>query len=203
MKKLVPLIIILFVAAGMEAQQNYTDFERIKLVRLEYKSGRIDMKARNPLPNEVNSSNQCARYHRASSVLFDNIKFFLDGKMENVALFASYGSDALKIKLKVYTSAPPGTIIEIQLGKFSNLNYPMSVHSQYQAVTTKQDEWEELEFTFSQKPKGSIVKAAEIDQINILFAPNTKTNHNYFFDDLIGPMLIQKNISTGGKNQKP
>jgi hypothetical protein len=181
------------------AQQNYLAFEGNDLTKLYYKSGRIDMKAKNPAPNDVNMSKTCGKYIRTSTELFDNIKFELLKMPQNIMLFTNYESDAQRFKIKVLTEAPIGTIIEIQLAKQSNLNYPMSVHSQYQTATTRQNEWEELIFVFSQKPKGSIVKPNEINQINILFAPNTKTHDKFYFDDLIGPLVADKAI---GKKQK-
>jgi hypothetical protein len=202
MKVIMFLSVMILSAFNLRAQQNYLDFESIELAKLFYKSGRIDMKAKNPAPNEVNNSARCAKYTRTASEQFDNIKLILDQKPDNVSLYANYEKDALKIRIKVFTSAPPGTMIEIQLAKQSNLNYPMNVHSQYQAATTKQNEWEEIEFNFSQKPKGSIVKANEIDQVNILFAPNTKTIEKFFFDDLTGPVLLDKNVKTVSKNNK-
>jgi hypothetical protein len=202
MKVIVFLSVMIFSASIFRGQQNYLDFETVDFAKLYYKSGRIDMKAKNPAPNDVNNSERCAKYTRTASELFDNIKLMLNQKPDNVILFANYEKDALKIRIKVYTSAPPGTMIEIQLAKQSDLNYPINVHSQYQAATTKQNEWEELEFNFSQKPKGSIVKTNEINQVNILFAPNTKTSEKFFFDDLIGPVLLDKNVKAVTKNNK-
>jgi hypothetical protein len=98
-----------------------------------------------------------------------------------------------------YTSAPPGTLVEIQLARVSeSQDYPLNVHCQFQAVTTKQNEWEILEFSFSQIPKKSITKAHELNQVNILFAPNSKTGDVFYFADLEGPEL-QSVTSSAGK----
>jgi hypothetical protein len=186
---------------NIKGQQKLNDFEEsTPLMKLKYKSGRIDSKAKNPLPNDVNGSAKCAKYIRTSSERYDNIKYELLRNMMDVSAYATYKEDALKIRMKVYTSAPPGTLIEIQLAKNSGLDYPMSVHSQYQAYTTKQNEWEDLEFNFSLIPKGTLVKGIEINQINILFAPDVKKNETFYFDDIIGPMLEGDTIVN--KNEK-
>jgi hypothetical protein len=201
MCRIVMIIAIFIMASSIKAQQNYIDFDLINSVKLNYKSGRIDTKAKNPAPNEVNSSERCAKYIRTANVEYDNIKFQFIRKLENVVNFASYDENAPKLKMKVYTSAPPGTIIELQLGKVTHLDYPMSVHSQYQAITTKQNEWEELEFGFTISPKGSVVKPNEINQLIILFAPGTKVSEKFYFDEIIGPVMVGENITSSGKKK--
>jgi hypothetical protein len=201
MKLTVLMYLILFCGNFIFSQQMYIDFDTTQQAKLYYKSGRIDIKAGNPKPCEVNASSRCAKYNRTSSLPYDNIKFALSKKLENVMKYASYEANAPKIKMKVFTGAAPGTVVEIQLAKLSELEYPLSVHSHYRAVTQKQNEWEELVFTYSHSPKGSIVKANEINMIYILFAPETKSSDKFYFDDISGPAFAGSNITSHGKKK--
>jgi hypothetical protein len=185
----------------ISAQQNLLDFEEsIPVIKLYYKSGRIDLKAKNPQPGAVNGSARCAKYIRTSNEKYDNIKFELIRNLVNISNFTNLQEQSPKIRMKIFTSAPTGTMIEIQLGKISGLEYPMSVYAQFQAFTVKQNEWEELEFKFIQIPKGTLVKPTEINRINILFAPEIRKSEVFYFDDLIGPMLTGDTIVR--KNEK-
>jgi hypothetical protein len=201
MKKLTLILVFLFCMNLIFSQQNYIDFDSVHQARLHYKSGRIDIKASNPKPSELNSSAKCAKYTRTASLPYDNIKFLLAKKLENVKNYATYEEGAPKIKMKIFTGAAPGTAVEIQLAKLSELEYPLNVHSHYRAVTQKQNEWEELIFHYSHSPKGSIVKPNEINMINILFAPETNASEKFYFDDISGPAFTGNNITTNGKKK--
>ncbi len=184
----------------INAQQNFNDFEGNGFHIIDYKSGKINTRAKNPRIDEINSSKHCASYTRTSSEPFDHIKLLLIGNLKDVSDYANYKEDSPKIKMKVYTSAPLGTMVEIHLGKQTLMEYPFCIHSQYQVRTTKQNQWEQLEFSFSQIPKGSKVKSSEVNQITILFAPETKGKKIFYFDDLTGPLFLEK--KTIRKNKK-
>ena len=92
--------------------------------------------------------------------------------------------------MKVYTTAPVGTLIEIQLGKREGIAYPDGTHSQFQARTTVSNAWEELVFTYAVTPKDSRTSASQVDQITVVFNPNSATNDVYYFDDLTGPAVV-------------
>jgi hypothetical protein len=102
--------------------------------------------------------------------------------------------------MKVLTDAPVGTLIEIQLGKTTGPAYPDGTHSQYQARTTVSGSWEELEFTFSQVPKGSQTTDREVNQMTLLFMPNSNKVATFYFDDLTGP--TQKSGTSAGAGKK-
>jgi hypothetical protein len=99
--------------------------------------------------------------------------------------------------MKIYTSAPVGTLIEILLGsKGRNNEYPAGTNSQYQAYTTVSNAWEVVQFKFSQIPKGSETSTNEVDQLTLLFNPNSLNSDTYYFDEIIGPPLTQDNLET-------
>ncbi len=172
------------------AQQVYDDFEGGKVIHYSEKFGVLDSAAKNPATNDVNNSSTCAMYVRDGSKKFANIKMSLNRNLSGVEKYATYEGIPPRLKMKVYTTAPPGTLVEVLLGsRRGNNDYPAGTHSQYQAYTSITNEWEELEFKFSQVPQGSETSADQIDQIVLLFNPNSSTSDAYYFDDLTGPAL--------------
>ncbi|MGQ0827242.1 MAG: hypothetical protein ACT4ON_02480 [Bacteroidota bacterium] len=146
--------------------------------------------------NNTTASGKCAKYVRSGQQKYDYIKINLKDKLTDVNTFATYSGVAPKIKMKVYSTAPAGTLIEVQLGKKMNSAYPNGTNSQYQAYTTVTNAWEEIEFKFSQTPKGSETSTTDIDQITLMFNPNSSTSDTFYFDDLMGPALVSdKSVS--------
>ena len=171
----------------------YDNFEGAKSLRYTEKSGVLDTTASNPAPNDINSSKTCALYVRNATKKFDNIKMSLSGKLVNVDAYATYIGIPPKLKMKIYTTAPVGTLVEILLGsKGRNNEYPAGTNSQYQAFTTISGSWEELQFKFSQIPKGSETSTIQVDQITLLFNPNTSTSDTFYFDEITGPPLASE-----------
>jgi len=169
----------------------YDNFEGNKSLHYGERSGVLDTTAKNPAPDAVNSSAKCALYVRNGSKKFDNIKMKLPAKLVDVSPFATYLGIPPKIKMKVYTSAPVGTLVEILLGsKHGNNDYPGGTNSQYQAYTTVTNGWQELEFKFSQIPQGSETSTTQIDQVTLLFNPNSSSSDTYYFDEITGPALV-------------
>jgi hypothetical protein len=186
------LTILVLILSGANAQQLYDNFEGQSVLCYNVqKSSLLDTVVANPLPDRVNKSSSCARYLRGRQ-RYDNIKIRLKGPVNGVSKYATYEGVPPKFTMKVFTTAPPGTPIEIQLGKKEGNAYPEGTHSQFQAFTSKSGAWEELEFKFALIPKGSQTRESEINQLTILFYPNSNTNHVYYFDDIQGPEIIYK-----------
>lgn len=174
----------------------YDNFEGTKYLFYTEKSGVLDTLAINPAPNFIDSSKMCALYVRNRSKKFDNIKMSLSGKLSNVENYATYLGNPPQITMKIYTAAPVGTLIEILLGsKGRNNEYPAGTNSQYQAYTTVSNAWEVVNFKFSQIPNGSETSFVEIDQITLLFDPNSTNSDTYYFDDITGPPLNKNGIN--------
>lgn len=172
------LILTVFTSFG---QKNYSFGPR---------NGVLDSSFVNPLSDDINSKAHCVKYERKTNAKYDNIKIYPKSKLVDVSPYASYVGIPPKITMKVYTSAPVGTKIELQLGKMDDFSFPSGVHSQYEAVTTVQNKWEVITFIFAQIPPGSLVASTEVDQVTLLFAPNTSRSDIYYFDDLSFPALI-------------
>jgi hypothetical protein len=181
----------LCVTSSLQSQSVvYDNFEGSKVLKYGERSGVLDSNAKNPSPKDINASARCALYVRNGSKKFDNIKMRLDRNLTDVDKYATYLGIPPRLKMKVYTSAPPGTLVEILLGsKRGNNDYPAGTHSQYQAYTKVSNQWEELEFLFSQIPQGSETSASQIDQVTLLFNPNSANSDTYYFDEITGPPL--------------
>jgi hypothetical protein len=182
----------LFIASHSFSQTlTYDDFEGKKSVFYRDKSGVLDTTAKNPKPDAVNGSAHCALYVRNGTKKFDNIKMELKANLSDVSAYATYLGEPPQLKMKIYTSAPAGTLVEILLGRKSgNNDYPAGTNSQYQCYTTKSNEWEELHFLFSQVPQGSETSMTQIDQVTLLFNPNSSSSDTFYFDEITGPPMV-------------
>jgi len=187
-------LIFLFQVGSLFSQAlMYDNFEGNKTVSYGERNGVLDTAAKNPMPNAVNSSLKCALYIRNGAKKFDNIKMKVPAKLADVSPYATYLGIPPKITMKIYTSAPVGTLVEILLGsKRGNNDYPAGTNSQYQAYTTVTNTWEELRFQFSQIPQGSETSTTQIDQITLLFNPNSSNSDTYYFDEITGPSLVNE-----------
>jgi len=191
LKRVILFCSCLNVFLSVKAQQSvYDNFENQKSVCYLERGGVLDTTIKNPGQNAVNKSSHCALYVRNGSRKFDNIKMSLSSGLSDIDRYATYEGNPPQIKLKVFTTAPAGTLVEVLLGsRNGNNDYPAGTHSQYQAYTKKSNEWEELTFLFSQIPQGSETGMSQVDQIVLLFNPNSSTSDSYYFDDLTGPLL--------------
>jgi hypothetical protein len=183
-------------------QTNFDDFDGNKRQHFGLIKGILDSSAANPRTNSVNPSPRCAKYDRATGGRYGFIKMYPLRKLSDVSSYATHTGTPQKMKLKVYTSAPVGTLVEIQLGRKGDDNYPAGVHSQYQAYTTVRNAWEELTFTFSQIPEGSLVAPTDVDKITLLFYPNSSNTDTYYFDDLTGPSMAPETLTGVINDQK-
>ena len=193
MKKILLLLLACIALEESKAQQNYCDFEGNKVIHFGYYSGILDSASINPFPDGVNSSALCAKYIR-DTTQFDNVKIYTDSKLIDVTPYATFTT--LKIKMKIYTSAPVGSNILLQLGTKNDNLYPSGIHSEYTATTTAQNAWQLITFNYFQSPTGSTTAPTDIDKIVVLFRPNTFEQDTLYFDDLTGPELISNNIQS-------
>ncbi len=91
-----------------------------------------------------------------------------------------------RILLDVYTDAPARTKVSLNLENglvSTGTNYPSGRYAIFDAVTTKQNQWETLEFNYTSSPD-DYGSAAEVNQWILLFAPVTNTNYTFHFDNL-------------------
>ena len=177
-----------------QSQINYNDFEGNSFHFFGAHSGILDSAHANPMSNGINQSAKCAQYKR-DSLAFDFLTIMPMGYLTQVKDYCTHDSLVKQFRFKLYSTAPIGTFIELQIGSKKDSSFPSGIHSQYQAITKKRNEWEEITFEFSQIPTGSLVSSGEIDKIAILFYPYSLSRDTFYFDDFMGPELTQDAVS--------
>lgn len=186
MKKIFISASILLLTQTAVGQQNYCDFEGNKTISFAFWNGSLDSMRANPASNLINGSANCARHIRDTAT-YDNIVILPYSKLMDVSPYTSTVIGTPKIKVKVYSTAPVGTQINIELGIRSNTTYPAGIHSVFSASTSTQRTWELLTLNYLQSPVGSSATATNIDKILFLFNPGSHAKDTVYFDDITGP----------------
>jgi hypothetical protein len=176
-----------FLINNVAAQQTLCDFEGSKSLSFGYMTGTIDTMAVNPFPSAANSSDSCAKYVRDSD-MYDFIVMIPDDKFVDVSPYATSAAGAKKISIKLYTSAPVGTPVTVQLGSKADGSYPGGVHSEYTGVTTVQNGWQTITFNFLQM--GGFTSSTNVDKMVLLFNPGQTTTETIYIDDIVGPEVL-------------
>jgi hypothetical protein len=189
--KLFFMVFCIFLPAVITAQMVYADYEPagIKFHYFGSYVGTLDSVSLNPFKSRLNTSNHAAKYTRRDLLLYDVVNINLFGNLKELTDYARFGNVVPKFKMKVYTQELPGTIIDLQLGKQSDLSYPNGVHSIYRGFTTVANEWEIIEFDFINFPTGSQTNANEVNRISIFFEPETYKTSTFYFDEISGPFI--------------
>ena len=136
----------------------------------------------NPDTSGINPSALVGEYVRNSGELYDTL-FYTTTAIPDAS---EYADGTRKLLLDVYTTAPVGTEVLIQLEDSTSAtgtNYPTGRHSRYQTFTSVQNGWERLEVGYLDSPDGALADTA-VDNLVILFAPNTQTGDTWIFDNL-------------------
>lgn len=135
----------------------------------------------NPDASGVNTSALVGEYTRDAGNQYDTL--FYDTTAIPDA--GQYVSRARKFLVDLYTSAPVGSTFLLQLEDSSTAtasNYPTGRHSRYQVTTSVQNQWERLEVDFLDTPDPG-TGDGNVDNVVVLFAPNTFTGDTYYFDN--------------------
>ncbi len=183
MKKIYLLLPLLAICAlHVNGQQTWDNFEDIRQTNYGFINGTFIPYNENPDQSGINTSLVAAMYTRNAAETFDVL--ILNRVMANVT---DYATGAKTMSIDVWSPAA-GTTVQITLENTAlALNpYPAGRHSEYQAVTTVAEQWETLEFTLTGTPDGNVAPTI-LNQLVLLFAPNTNTNATYYWDNLEGP----------------
>ncbi len=178
--------------APIPVERIYEDFQSNRNVVYGLKTGVLTEAVANPSATGINTSALVGRYVRNSSELYDvfNIKNVVISNANDYV----YGRK--RISFDLYTSAPVGTKISMQLEN-SNVttatNYPSGRHSGYKAVTTVQNKWETIEFEF-EKIIDPNTSALTINNVVFLFESNSNSGATYYFDNLLTRAETEKPI---------
>ncbi|AFK05685.1 glycoside hydrolase family 16 (plasmid) [Emticicia oligotrophica DSM 17448] len=134
----------------------------------------------NPLPSStVNNSALVGKYVRNAGEQYDVLYYNF-----NTPLSASaYKSGAKRFYMDVYTTAPVGTVITLQLetSAATAINYPTGRYARFTATTTSNTGWQRLAFDFLDSPDAGAASTAT--KMVFLFNANSYTNDTYYFDN--------------------
>ena len=163
------------------ADKVFENFEVPPSLTYSAMSGVLTKGVANPSPSNLNNSAKVGKYVRNSAEQYDYITI----KGINAQPVGEFVYGKRRILLDVYTDAPVGTKVSLNFenGKVATgSNYPSGRYANLEAITTKQNQWETLEFVYQSSPDiyGS---AAEVDQAILLFAPVTSTGNTFYFDN--------------------
>jgi len=165
------------------ADKLFDDFETTRIATYGPLTGTLQQAVANPLPGRVNTSTLVGKYTRNAASQYDNIYF---GNM-SVSNAMDFVQGKKKLLIDVYTTAPIGSEVDIQLENtsLSSVNpFPSGRHSKYVAYTTRQNSWETLEFNYTQTIANSGVDIFSIDKICLLPEPGKYTGSVYYFDNV-------------------
>ena len=151
----------------------------------------------NPGSNAVNSSANVARYVRNVTEQYDVLFFNTQSTIEDAGLLKNQTN---KIMIDVYTSAPIGTVVSLNLENSATslpANYPTGRNSNYVAITTKQNQWETLTFYYNSSPDAGTSNLA-VNQMVLLFNSGSYTSDTYYFDNIrIGATKLPDTFTPG------
>lgn len=157
------------------------NFDDPAQIIFNFASGALDDPVANPASNAINGSPLSGRYTRNSIQQYD-VLIYRTGAIGDAAGFVAKNR---KFYIDLYTNARIGTQVLLQLENSSRAqssNYPTGRHSRYEVRTTKQNEWERLEFQFLDQPDAG-TSGKTIDQLVFLFASNSFTGNTYYWDN--------------------
>jgi beta-glucanase (GH16 family) len=164
------------------ADKVYETFENPPAFTYTTLSGSLTKGVPNPQVGAINPSAKVGKYIRNSQAQYDVIG------MQGVNLGAAgdFTTGQRRLLLDVYSDAPAGTRVTVNFenSKAANAgNYPTGRYATFGAVTTKQNQWETLEFAYTGTPD-QYAGASDVDQLILMFAPVTYTGNAFYFDNL-------------------
>jgi len=164
------------------ADKVFENFESPPAFTYTTLSGSLTKGVPNPQVGVLNPSAKVGKYIRNSQAQYDVIGM----QGVNASPAGDFVTGQRRILLDVYSDAPAGTRVTINFenSKAANSgNYPTGRYATFGAVTTKQNQWETLEFAYTGTPD-QYAGASDVDQWILMFAPVTYTGNVFYFDNL-------------------
>ena len=161
------------------------NFENVRRFTYGNSGGVFTNDFANPSVGVGNPSATVGRYVRNGGVQYDYLVSTMNGQALDVASY--YILNTKKFSMKLYTTAPVGTTVELTLenSAMASGGYPNGRHSVYAATVTSQNAWQTLTFNFVFQPSFGVLDE-QIDQVTFSFNNNSFTNYTYYFDDFKG-----------------
>lgn len=175
------LVLDVYVLPELQQETVLDDFDGTVNLSYTYWDGMFDQTAANPDPDAVNSSATVAQYIRSPAAQYDVIAAD-SGAIPDAGPFIA-GDKA--IYLDVYTAAPVGTEILVQLEDSTRAtpdNYPAGRHSKYIAHTEVQNAWQRLKFQPEDRIDG-LTADNDVNSVILLLDPNSFNGDTYFLDN--------------------
>ncbi|WP_323814211.1 discoidin domain-containing protein [Cellvibrio sp. NN19] len=196
---------------GYSVKQTIANFDGVSngaIKAAPYTSG-VRATVANPAPNAVNNSANVLRYVRDAGATYDTLAFNgITGIPD--AMDAQHGM--VRVAVDVYTTAPVGTIIslnlenELQVAAVTPADWQVGRHSFYQTETTKTGQWETLEFNFNFRAalgdwanNKASAPFTGIDQLIFLITPGVASTGTFYFDNF-RVMEYNKDAPAGSGN---
>ncbi|MCV9930169.1 family 16 glycosylhydrolase [Flavobacterium sp. LS1R49] len=177
---------------AIPVEKIYEDFQSNRNVVYLNKTGVLTEAVANPSATGVNTSALVGKYVRNASELYD----VLNIKNIEISNANDYVYGRKRLSFDIYTSAPVGTKISMQLENSlvtTATNFPSGRHSGYKATTTVQNKWETIEFEF-EKVIDANTSALSINNVVFLFESNSNSGATYYFDNLLTKAAPEKPI---------
>ncbi|NJB84663.1 beta-glucanase (GH16 family) [Lewinella marina] len=135
----------------------------------------------NPAPDATNGSALAGKYDRNAAEQYDVLVY----NVSNIPDASAYVDKSRKFYLDLYTTAPAGTeiILQLETPSATPTNFPTGRHSRYVATVTENGNWHRLAFQPLDRPDAS-APDADVSKMILLFASNSFTGDTYFFDNL-------------------
>ncbi|MDH3652092.1 MAG: glycoside hydrolase family 16 protein, partial [Saprospiraceae bacterium] len=169
------------ISPAFESELSLENFDDPANIEFNFASGAFSDEVANPGASEINDSPLCGKYDRNVAETFDVLIYDVDILTD----VAPYLTDDKRFFIDVYTDAPVGTTILMQLENDTRSqpqNFPSGRHSRFEARTSIQGAWERLHLTLLDQPDPNTPNTA-IDQIVFLFASNTSSSNTFYFDN--------------------
>ncbi|OUL60565.1 glycoside hydrolase [Flavobacterium sp. AJR] len=176
----------------LPVEKIHEDFQSNRNIVYLNKTGVLTEAVANPSATGVNTSALVGKYVRNASEIYD----VLNIKNITITNANDYVYGRKRLSFDIYTSAPVGTKISMQLENSlvtTAINYPSGRHSGYKATTTVQNKWETIEFEF-EKVIDANTSALSINNVVFLFESNSNSGATYYFDNLLTKAAPEKPI---------
>lgn len=175
---------------------SFENFDQAPTMTFSSATGSLS-KVSNPAPNTVNSTALVGKYIRNASQQYDVLAY----AVQNITDASLYYNMQKKFYMDVYTAAPIGTeiILQLETSTATSTNYPSGRHSRYVATITKTNSWHRLEFKPLDRPDAAASNSG-VTKLLLLFASNTYTGDTYHWDNLDS---YKAETSTSGGNAAP
>lgn len=156
----------------------FIDYENSPLISYDTSNGIYNV-IENTFPGGSNLTDTTSVYVR-SSATYDALKF-TNQVIDDASV---YESGEKEIAIDIYTAAPLGTVLEIQLRNTSMVgNYPDGRHSIYRTKVLEQNNWYRARFKYVESPDSSVPDDS-VDQMIFFLSPGVVSNDTFYIDNI-------------------